>query len=62
MRAAQLEVSETVPHTATFATDDYKMCDPWHYDTEGMVSLGERFARAMLKPREEVNGKPVLFR
>ncbi len=48
LRAAQLEVTKTVPNTATFPTDDYKLCDPWHYDTQGMVSLGERFAKAML--------------
>ena len=38
-----------MPHTATFPTDYYKLCDPWHYDTDGMVSLGERFANAILK-------------
>ena len=48
LRAAQLEVVKTVPKTATFPTDDYKLCDPWHYDTEGMISLGQRFAKAML--------------
>ncbi|MCX6872940.1 MAG: hypothetical protein NTW21_03905 [Verrucomicrobia bacterium] len=48
LRAAQLEVTRTVPNTATFATDDYKLGDPWHYDTDGMISLGERFAKAML--------------
>ncbi|KAB2641611.1 MAG: sialate O-acetylesterase [Verrucomicrobia bacterium] len=47
LRAAQLEVTKSVPHTATFATDDYKLGDPWHYDTAGMISLGERFAKAM---------------
>ena len=47
LRAAQLEVVKTVPNTATFATDDYKLGDPWHYDTAGMISLGERFAKAM---------------
>ena len=48
LRAAQLEVVRTVPYTATFPTDDCKLCDPWHYDTQGMISLGERFAKAML--------------
>ena len=47
LRAAQLEVTKSVPHTATFATDDYKLGDPWHYDTAGMISLGERCAKAM---------------
>jgi len=57
IRAAQVEVAKTVPHTATFPTDDYKLCDPWHYDTAGMVSLGERFARAM-KDLEKVKTAP----
>jgi hypothetical protein len=47
VRAAEARVAETVPFTATFPTDDYGMCDPWHYDTPGMVSLGQRFAKAM---------------
>ena len=47
VRAAEAKVAETVPHCATFPTDDYGQCDPWHYDTPGMVSLGQRFARAM---------------
>ena len=49
VRAAEAEVAKTVPNTATFLTDDYGMGDPWHYDTPGMVSLGERFAVAMKK-------------
>jgi hypothetical protein len=28
-------------------TDDYGLCDPWHYDAEGEYSLGIRFARAL---------------
>lgn len=47
IRDAEVAVTKSVPRTATFATDDYGMCDPWHYDTPGMVSLGERFAKAM---------------
>ena len=47
LRAAQLEVTKSVPHTATFGTEDYKLGDPWHYDTAGMISLGQRFAHAM---------------
>ena len=47
VRAAEAEVAKTVPFTATFLTADYGMCDPWHYDTPGMVSLGQRFAKAM---------------
>lgn len=47
VRAAEEQVAKKVPNTATFPTDDYKMSDPWHYDTAGYVSLGERFAAAM---------------
>jgi hypothetical protein len=47
VRAAEADVAKTVPFTATFLTADYGMCDPWHYDTPGMVSLGQRFAKAM---------------
>jgi alpha-galactosidase len=54
IRAAESEVAKTVPHTATFPTDDYGMCDPWHYDTPGMVSLGERFADAMKTLEKEM--------
>ena len=49
VRAAQLAVSQTVPHTAMFETGDYKLVDRWHYDPAGMISLGQRFARAMLE-------------
>jgi hypothetical protein len=47
VRAAEAEIAKTVPFTATFLTADYGMCDPWHYDTPGMVSLGQRFAKAI---------------
>ncbi len=47
VRAAEAEVAKTVPRTATFPTADFGMCDPWHYDTPGMVALGQRFAKAM---------------
>jgi hypothetical protein len=40
-------VGMTDPATATVLTADYGMCDPWHYDTPGMVSIGQRFAKAM---------------
>jgi Carbohydrate esterase, sialic acid-specific acetylesterase/Concanavalin A-like lectin/glucanases superfamily len=47
VRAAQLAVSQKVPHTAMFETGDYKLVDRWHYDPAGMISLGQRFAKAM---------------
>jgi len=28
-------------------TRNYKYSDPWHYDTEGYITLGERFAEAV---------------
>ena len=47
VRAAEADIPKKVPNTATFLTEDYGACDPWHYDTPGMISLGERFAKAM---------------
>jgi len=48
VRQAQLNVSETVPYTAVFSTSDLTMCDPYHYDAAGQMTLGSRFAAAML--------------
>jgi hypothetical protein len=31
------------------ATDDYGYSDPWHYDSDGYLDLGRRFAEALLK-------------
>lgn len=56
VRAAQAKVAQTFPYTATFPTSDYGMCDPWHYDTAGMLSLGERFAEAMKKLEADIAG------
>jgi len=47
VRQAQTNVAAKVPHTATFQTADYKLVDPSHYDAAGMISIGERFAKAM---------------
>jgi len=57
IREAELEVARTVPHMATFLTDDYGMCDPWQHDTPSMVSLGERFAKGM-KELERAKSAP----
>ncbi|MHC4945993.1 MAG: sialate O-acetylesterase, partial [Planctomycetota bacterium] len=42
------------------STDQYGYSDPWHYDTEGFIDLGKKFAEAMTmlleaKPAEEGN-------
>jgi len=55
IRAAQREAARTVPFTATFPTEGWGMCDPFHYDMEGMLALGKRFAEAM--KRIETEGK-----
>ena len=47
VRQAQLNVSETVPYTSVFSTSDLTMCDPYHYDAAGQITLGSRFAAAM---------------
>jgi hypothetical protein len=31
------------------STDEYSYSDPWHYDSEGYIDLGRRFADAMAK-------------
>ena len=58
VRAAEAKVAASVPFTATFPTDDYGMTDPWHYDTPGMISLGERFAAAMKKLEQAKSSTP----
>jgi hypothetical protein len=30
------------------STDDYAYSDPWHYDTEGYIDLGRKFAEAVM--------------
>lgn len=49
IRQAQTEVAKKLPHIALFDTADYGLCDPWHYDTAGMLSLGSHFAKALLE-------------
>ena len=60
VRAAEATVAKNVPHCATFLTNDYGASDPWHYDTPGMVSLGQRFAKAMKGTREVTAGNGAL--
>jgi len=48
IRQAQLNVSQTVSHTALVITNDLPIGpDGMHYDAAGMVTLGSRFADAM---------------
>jgi len=35
--------------TLVTSTDDYGYSDPWHYDSEGYVDLGRRFAETMVQ-------------
>lgn len=50
VRYAQAAYVESDSAAALVAsTDDYGYSDPWHYDTEGYVDLGRRFAEAVLE-------------
>ena len=49
VRQAQTNVCQHTPFTAIFVTSDLTLVDPWHYDTPSMLTLGSRFAAAMLK-------------
>lgn len=48
VRQAQLNVCQKVSNTAVFSTGDLSMCDPYHYDAAGQITLGSRFAAVML--------------
>jgi hypothetical protein len=52
VRAAQESVAASVPNTALFSADDLPLLDGAHYTTQGVVTLGERFAEAWLKKTE----------
>ena len=47
VRQAQLNVSKNVPNTALVITYDLALQDIYHYDTNGVMELGYRFANAM---------------
>lgn len=49
VRSAQSAYARSDHHAALVtATDTYAYSDPWHYDSEGYIDLGEKFARAMM--------------
>jgi hypothetical protein len=48
VRQAQVNVSQTVPNTAIFTTDDLPLqSDNMHYNANGTMTLGRRFADAI---------------
>ena len=50
VRGAQARFCERDGHAALVtSTDEYGYSDPYHYDTEGFLDLGDRFAEAMAK-------------
>jgi hypothetical protein len=54
VREAQaLFVAEDGNAALVTSTDDYSYSDPWHYDSEGFIDLGKKFAEAIagLRPR-----------
>lgn len=50
IRTAQAAFVERDGHAALVATtDEYQYSDPWHYDSQGYLDLGRRFAEAMVE-------------
>ena len=50
VRAAQAAFVEKDARAALVAsTDTYGYSDPWHYDSDGYLDLGRRFAEAMIE-------------
>lgn len=41
--------------TIVRSTKDYHYSDPWHYDSDGYIDLGEKFAEAIYKLNKEIN-------
>lgn len=53
IRQAQADfVTEDGNAALVTSTDNYKYSDPWHYDSDGYIDLGEQFAIAMAKLRK----------
>jgi hypothetical protein len=49
VRGAQATFVETDGFAALVtSTDEYDYSDPWHYDTEGYIDLGRKFAEAVV--------------
>jgi hypothetical protein len=58
VRAAQAKFCERDGFAALVtSTDDYGYSDPWHYDTDGFLDLGERFANSMAKLELDTTNK-----
>lgn len=58
VRAAQAKFCEQDEHAALVtSTDEYGYSDPYHYDTDGFLDLGERFADKMVKLEEDAAKK-----
>lgn len=50
VRQAQADfVYEDGNAALVISTDNYKYSDPWHYNTEGFIDLGQQFAEAIVK-------------
>ena len=47
IRKAQLDVSKNVPNTSMIITADFGLTDPAHYNGDGQIKLGQRFATSM---------------
>jgi len=49
VRQAQSDVARTVPNTYMVVTDDLPLHDNMHYNTRGLMVLGNRFAKAAVR-------------
>ena len=47
IRNAELEVSKNVSNTSMIITADFGLTDPAHYNGDGQIKLGQRFATSM---------------
>lgn len=46
--AQEKYVKQNKPATIVRSTKEYNYSDPWHYDSEGYIDLGEKFAEAIV--------------
>jgi len=46
VRDAQQKIGETDPHAAWFDTDGLPLLNAGHYNSDGLIEIGKRFAKA----------------
>jgi len=48
VRDAQVELAESAERIEWFDTDDLSLLDPGHYDADGLIEVGNRFAQKII--------------